>query len=98
MQNQPSTLGQRVAALRGAANIPARALSLGIGASHSVVAQLEAGSILSLRFGLLRQLARALGTTAEYLDSGEGEPPTDEQVRAAWEAFEGERKAKEQAA
>jgi transcriptional regulator with XRE-family HTH domain len=83
---ESSDLGRRVARLRRAAGLSARGLSLAIGASHGVVAQLEGGTIMELRSGLIPNLARALGTSCDYLLTGEGESPSAEQTRQAFAA------------
>jgi transcriptional regulator with XRE-family HTH domain len=75
-----------VAKLREAAGISARKLSLAIGASHGVIAQLELGTIADLRSDLTLALARALGTTIEHLLTGNGTDPAPEETRAAFDA------------
>lgn len=80
-------LGQRVARMRKAAGIGARTLSIAVGATHSVVAQIESGRIIDPRAKLLRALACALGTTMEYLLTGEGVEPGADEVREAFDAF-----------
>lgn len=85
-EKAPSDLGRRVASLRRAAGIGARTLSLRIGATHSVIAQLESGDIQDLRSSLALPLARSLGVTVEFLLTGEGKAPTPEQVRAAFDS------------
>lgn len=87
MEKTPSPLGLRVARLRKAAGIGARPLSLAIGATHSVIAQLENGRIVDLRAGLLLPLARVLGTTMEFLLTGEGQEPSPEETRAAFKSL-----------
>jgi len=87
MEKPPSPLGLRVARLRKAAGIGARPLSLAIGATHSVIAQLENGRIVDLRAGLLLSLARALGASMEFLLTGEGHEPSPEETRAAFLAI-----------
>jgi len=87
MTKDPSDLGRRVAKLREAAGLSARELSLAIGASHGVIAQLEIGTIADLRSGLVLPLAKALGTTVEHLLTGEGPEPTPEEVQAAFAAL-----------
>lgn len=84
MEKPPSPLGLRVARLRKAAGIGARPLSLAIGATHSVIDQLEKGRIADLRAGLLLPLARALGTSMEFLLIGEGQEPSPEDIQAAF--------------
>jgi len=90
MSKSPSLLGQRVARLRKAAGIGARPLSIGIGATHSVIAQLESGRISDMRASLMLSLARALGTSMEFLLTGEGQEPTPEETRAAFESLKAE--------
>lgn len=98
MQREPSDLGCRVAKLRRAAKLSARELSLAIGASHGVVAQLECGTITDLRSSFIPRLAKALGTTSDYLLTGEGSEPTPEQTREAFEAWKGQASSAEAAA
>lgn len=87
MSKDPSDLGRQVAKLREAAGLSARELSLAIGASHGVIAQLEVGTIADLRSSLILPLARALGTTVEHLLTGEGQGPTPDETRAAFAAL-----------
>lgn len=87
MSKEPSDLGCRVARLRRAAGLSARELSLAIGASHGVIAQLESGIISDLRSSFVPKLAKALGTTSDHLLTGEGADPAPEQIREAFRAF-----------
>lgn len=89
MQREPSDLGCRVAKLRRAAKLSARELSLAIGASHGVIAQLECGTITDLRSSFIPRLAKALGTTSNHLLTGEGSEPTPEQTREAFAVLKG---------
>ena len=97
MPKQSSDLGKRVARLREPAGISARKLSLAIGASHGVIAQLESGDIVNLRGQLLLTLARALGTSPEFLLLGEGDEGLSKErvakTKAAFEQFEATREA-----
>ena len=56
-----------------------------MGASHAVVSFIESGKIQSPRVGLALDLAEALGATLQYLERGEGQEPTLEQVQAAYQ-------------
>jgi transcriptional regulator with XRE-family HTH domain len=86
MEKPPSGLGRRVAKIREAAGLPARQLGLVIGASHGLVAHLESGKVADLRSTLILSMARALGTSVEYLVEGTGTEPTIEETRAAFSA------------
>ena len=61
-----------------------RELSRVAGASPAVVYQIERGLIAKPSAEIAIQLARALGTTPEYLILGEGEAPGFEQIEAAF--------------
>ena len=86
MSKEPSDLGRRVARIRRAAGLSARELSLAIGASHGVIAQLEGGTITDLRSSLIPKLAKALGTSSDHLLTGEGEGPSAEETQQAFVA------------
>lgn len=82
----PSPTATRIAALRRAADISQSALSLAVGGSHSLISHIEEGRIREPGAKFLVKIARALGASAEYLVDGEGEAPTPEKTRAAFEA------------
>jgi transcriptional regulator with XRE-family HTH domain len=90
----PSPLAVRIAALRKAADISQNALSLAVGGSHALVSHIEEGRTREPGVGFIVKIARALGTSVEFLVDGEGEAPTPEQTSAAFEAFEPPRSPK----
>jgi len=63
-----------------------RELSRVAGASPAVVYQIERGLIAKPSAEIAILLARALGVTPEHLVLGEGEPPSADQVVAAFKA------------
>ena len=81
----PSGFGRRLRQLREKAGINPYELTRVVGASHAVVPLIESGKILSPKVGLALNLAEALGTTTQYLDRGEGQEPTRDQILAAYQ-------------
>lgn len=73
------TFGQRLARLREDAGLSQSALARRIGSSQSAVSQIEAGE-RSPSYGMLVQLAEALGVSVAYMVGGEVEQltPTEE--------------------
>lgn len=57
-----------------------------MGGSHSLISHIEEGRIQEPGARFIVKIARALGASAEYLVDGEGEAPTPEKTRAAFEA------------
>jgi transcriptional regulator with XRE-family HTH domain len=82
--NESNEVGRRVRDLRISAKIDAQHLSRACGFSPSVVWCLENGRIANPSAELIVSLAEALGTQAEYLCRGKGDPPTAERVLAAF--------------
>lgn len=86
-ESRPTSLGLRIQKLREAASISARALSAHSGATQSIIYQIERGLIESPNGELLNNIARALGTTVDFLVRGVGDEPTPEESRTAFDAF-----------
>lgn len=83
----PTSLADRVRGLRESAGLNPRALSLLAGLDNSHVRLVELGERGSnITYETVHALARVLGASVEWIGSGEGEPPTSEQVIAAVEA------------
>lgn len=83
----PETLGERVAALRSAANISARALCRAIDVSQTMVSKIERSEIIDPGVSIVYNLATALGTTTEWLLFGKGRGPTANETLQAFAAF-----------
>ena len=66
------TFGQRLARLRDAAGLSQSAMARRIGVSQSAISQIEAGD-RSPSYGMLVQLAEALGVSMPYLVGAEVE-------------------------
>ena len=91
-----TTFGQRLENLLDLSELPASELGLLAGMSHAVVGVLIAKDRekreqtppkeLQPAAKTVLGLARVLGCSFEYLADGTGEPPTEEQVKAAVEA------------
>lgn len=81
------TIGSRLAALRGMSGLKATELGelAGLG-SPAHVGLIERGGRPNVAATTAVELARVLGTTAEYLITGRGMPPSEEEVRAAVDA------------
>lgn len=83
----PSGFGVRLKALREKAEINPYRLSELCRVDRTVVVLIEAGRIQTPKIDVALRLARALGTTPEYLQEGKGEGPTAEHVLEAYEAL-----------
>ena len=59
------------------------------GLSPALVGMIERGDRTNIAAATAIALARTLGTTAEYLITGDGEPPSDADARAAAERARG---------
>lgn len=81
---KPTEIGLRIKAMRELALINQLSLSHAVSHSKAVVYQLEHGIILVPSGRLVLNLARALGTTSEYILEGVGEPPPKEKIQAAF--------------
>jgi len=74
---------ERLRALRSRAGLASRELDRlsGLAPGHSLT--LEKGLRPGCSTHTVERLARALGCTVGWLASGEGDPPTDEDIQAA---------------
>lgn len=80
------TIGSRLAALRGLSRLKATELGELAGLnSPAHVGLIERGGRPNVAATTAVELARVLGTTAEYLTTGRGTPPTENEVHAAVE-------------
>lgn len=82
------TVGQRIKHARFLAGLTARCVALLSQRSAAWLIALEHGHDVALRAASLKAIARALGVSAEWLQTGEGEPPTEASIRAAMAAVE----------
>jgi transcriptional regulator with XRE-family HTH domain len=82
------TVGQRIKHARFLAGLTARCVGLLTHRSPAWLIALEHGCDVALRAASLAAIARALGVSAEWLKTGEGEPPTEASIRAALAALE----------
>lgn len=76
-------LPERLRRLRALGDISGRALSLLIGASQNTVLRLENEETQTPRGDVLVALARALGTSVEFIAEGVGDEPSAGAVRTA---------------
>lgn len=79
----PTTTAERVKALRVQAGLTQRELDVLSGICVSHTSMIECGLRQNITADTARGLARATGATLDWLLSGAGDPPTDEQVSAA---------------
>jgi transcriptional regulator with XRE-family HTH domain len=78
------TLADRLILCRGLVpDLSCRSLSALAGLSHSVVARLERGDGQRPEADTIARLARALGTSSEWLLCGTGQRPTERAIRQA---------------
>lgn len=85
------SIGMRLKARREAAGLDRSELSELAGLSFSLVGMIERGDRTNIAAATAIALARVLGTTAEHLITGDGDPPTPAAVRAAVESARAER-------
>lgn len=85
------SIGARLKARREAAGIERSELGGLAGLSPALVGMIERGDRANIAAATAVALARVLGTTAEYLVTGDGDPPPDAAVRAAVESARAER-------
>lgn len=78
-----NTLGSRLSERRNAAGLERSELGELAGLSPALVGMIERGDRTNIAATTATSLARVLGTRAEYLVDGEGDPPTDADVREA---------------
>lgn len=78
-----STLGSRLSERRIAAGLERPELGELAGLSPALVGMIERGDRTNIAATTATSLARVLGTTAEYLVDGVGDPPSDDAARAA---------------
>lgn len=80
-----TSLAMRVAFARELSGLTPRGLSVIAGLDPTHVRLIETGERPKLYGETLVMLARALGTTAEWLITGDGNPPTRDEVLAGVE-------------
>lgn len=82
------TLAERLAHARGLAGLSSNRLSLLAGLSKSHVALIEGELRLKLGMETVSRLAVTLGVSSDWLNAGDGPPPTEDQVKRAVAAAE----------
>lgn len=86
-----TTLASRLASLRSIAELtPAELARLSGLKNPSHIGMIERSERTEIAGNTAVEIARVLGTTAEYLVAGRGAPPSAEQVRAAVATARGE--------
>lgn len=76
-------LGARLRHLRELAGLTYRELAALAGVCHTTLVSIESGRSLTPRVDVILGLARVLGTTAEWLGTGDGLAPSATRVRRA---------------
>ena len=76
---------ERITWLITAAGLSARAACRLAGISETLIGRWKTDNIIP-RTDLVYALSRVLGTTADFIFAGSGEPPTHDQIRAAVQA------------
>lgn len=84
-KNEGAAIGRRLARLAKLAGLTHRDLAALTGVSRSAPGALFRGEIPHPQITTIAPLARVLGAPWDWLVSGEGEPPTKEQVLSAVE-------------
>ena len=78
-----TSLADRVRWARGVAGVTQERLAKLCGISGPHVSLIESGGRTDLKLRVLVALAQGLGVSMEWLATGAGDPPTEEQIRQA---------------
>jgi len=80
---QSNQVGERIQKLRERAELSARELCRLAAISEGHVALIESGHVRHVGGDTVLKIARVLGTSADWLLSGEGREPSDSAIRSA---------------